>query len=548
MRSKKYAEGGDIAKGAVSGMSMGASLGSAIPGVGTLIGAGAGAIIGGVSAALQKDPVAQYKAMPASNTHMFAMGGNIQDKASVIEAGGTHEQNPNGGVPVTNQALLEEGEVKVGNKVFSKRLINPETGKSFADEAKSYLDPKRPNDVIINRYATKKLNELFVLQESMKAPEQTAQEPGQPQMMAYGGKMMYDGGIVPPTIPPGAVSGDLNNLFGYDNSFLMRDLDGVGNIQNRPLPTFRPEAAQVKGTRSPAPITEMSREGRLLEDVNSFLPPPGVESATPLGTLPTVGNVGALPATISTGQGTLPVKDLGNGTNFAEDLTDAKNYLNSIPGESLPDLYNTPMKYAALASNVAQLGLGLMSRERNLGSEEFTNNQFLEYKPVSYDQAFRNLSSSYGAYKSAAAGASGGSAARLLNSLQGLNLGQSKAVADLAFQADRENEARRMAVAQTNSQINAQNQAVRMQTEMANQANSAAYTSAINQGIGSIGNTLGNMRTEDVRLGIANRMTGYNASGEYKMIDQFNKLKSQNSNYTWEQYLADVQSGKITVG
>lgn len=65
-----------------------------------------------------------------NNKNIFAIGGpmtSFKNQATVIGAGGTHEQNPNGGVQIGmdhqgTPNYLEEGEVKFGDYVFSNRL------------------------------------------------------------------------------------------------------------------------------------------------------------------------------------------------------------------------------------------------------------------------------------------------------------------------------------------------------------------------------------------------------------------------------------------
>lgn len=64
---------------------------------------------------------------PAQLTPTFAGGGDLNlqtpiDNPTIYGGGGTHEQNPNGGIPVGGNALVEEGEVRHGDYIFSNRL------------------------------------------------------------------------------------------------------------------------------------------------------------------------------------------------------------------------------------------------------------------------------------------------------------------------------------------------------------------------------------------------------------------------------------------
>ena len=101
---------------------------------------------------------------------------SMQDMGNNVYSGGTHEQNPNGGVPVGNGALVEQGEYIFTNPsdrndryVFSNRF-GRFNKKSFADEAKS-LDKKYKNwenDPIVAKDLAGKMSELKDKQEKFK--------------------------------------------------------------------------------------------------------------------------------------------------------------------------------------------------------------------------------------------------------------------------------------------------------------------------------------------------------------------------------------------
>lgn len=120
----------------------------------------------------------------------FAEGGYTE-----FNAGGTHEENPNNGVqfgvnPETQEPMkAEEGEVKVGDYVFSNR-IKPDTAilkvlglpqkgeLSYADIAKDLkkkLD-KRPNDEVMKKYYDQNIEKLKQAQESTKRLREKAKE------------------------------------------------------------------------------------------------------------------------------------------------------------------------------------------------------------------------------------------------------------------------------------------------------------------------------------------------------------------------------------
>lgn len=99
----------------------------------------------------------------------FAYGGDFSNGVTVIDNGGTHEENPNEGVQMGidqqgNPNLVEEGEVVFNDYVFSNRIKVPKDVKesyklkggkqtTFADAAKKAQkeSEERPNDPISQR-------------------------------------------------------------------------------------------------------------------------------------------------------------------------------------------------------------------------------------------------------------------------------------------------------------------------------------------------------------------------------------------------------------
>ena len=87
-----------------------------------------------------------------NDANMNAILSALQNGGSLAEVnnGGMHEQNPNGGVPIGQNATVEEGESIMGDFVYSDRVINPATGNSFSADAKK-----------INKKLGKRKNESF---------------------------------------------------------------------------------------------------------------------------------------------------------------------------------------------------------------------------------------------------------------------------------------------------------------------------------------------------------------------------------------------------
>ena len=137
--NKKYANGGEVPTdamlgGAMQGVSMGSSLGPWGMLVGGLAGAGKaivdhslddGAIdTKGRGVALNREQ--QMRNSYSQQQTQFAEGGQLNE----FNGGGTHEQNPLGGIPVGNGNSVESGETELTseNYVFSDRLTLLDSG------------------------------------------------------------------------------------------------------------------------------------------------------------------------------------------------------------------------------------------------------------------------------------------------------------------------------------------------------------------------------------------------------------------------------------
>lgn len=552
MRKQKYANGGQIAGQALMAGLSGAATGSAVPGIGTLVGAGIGvasSLLSNVGQKSTESTPGMNQKLPISNpstAHMFAMGGNIQDMASEIEAGGTHEQNPNGGVPVTDQALLEEGEFKVGNFVFSKRLINPETGNSFADDAKRSVDKKRPNDVISNNYSKKKLEQLFATQEAMKPKE----EAGPTQQFAWGGQIpdftnainsMQTAGVVNPlnmqynqtpgyVVPSIGIPGSQASPQNVQIPQITNPLD----LQYNQTPGYtQPSAGLPNYANTINPNVDLM-DARDPYDVSNL---DFVEASVPNTSTVSGLNLN-LNANLPSVSAAMPVRqplDLnsGLGSNFDADLAQAQKDLYN------PQLNKNPISsltYAPIASGVGSLAYALASKSKQLGLDTFRNNKTISYSPVDFSQVQRNLAGQIGAQRRAAT--ISGSAGQYLSNLQGLNTGAGQAIANAALQADVTNQDRRFRTESANSQIEAQNQAMRYQIENMNQASTAARTNAILNNLNNLGTMAGQVGNTLTRANIANNLTDYSIAGNYKIQEAFAKAKQANPNLTFEEFRA----------
>lgn len=212
-----------VGKDALSGAAIGTSF---MPGIGTAVGAAAGAIWGGAKdlfghwqdrkqneaalAAANKADIDYLKGIGygintynTKNTLMQDfeykdMGGSLnhgthwQDNVILVDAGGTHESNPFGGVlmGMDNQGtpnLVEEGEVIWNDYVFSNRLNVPKTVRekynlkkdggplTFAEGIKASKQFKTleelPNDPVTRRTFDAFITDMAMIQEEERAKE-----------------------------------------------------------------------------------------------------------------------------------------------------------------------------------------------------------------------------------------------------------------------------------------------------------------------------------------------------------------------------------------
>jgi hypothetical protein len=140
-------------------------------------------------------PNARMDSAVVGTTAQYANGGQL----TTYDNGGTHEQNPNGGIAVGNNATVEQGETKSGDFVYSDRLkINKRlakefslpkgaVGKTFAEASKMYNDPERSDDQIYQSTRKVELDNLAKAQEAYKAVEMPEQAPA--QQMSGGGRI-----------------------------------------------------------------------------------------------------------------------------------------------------------------------------------------------------------------------------------------------------------------------------------------------------------------------------------------------------------------------
>ena len=139
---------------------------------------------------------------------LFNHGAEWNNGVSTIDTGGTHSENPYGGVPMgmapDNQPnLVEQGEVIYKDYVFSNRLAPTKDELKLVNLPEMYDDwsfariaedmnresSERPNDSISKRGLEDSLGKLMMIQEKQRMEKG---KKGTQQMMAYGGHK-YEG-------------------------------------------------------------------------------------------------------------------------------------------------------------------------------------------------------------------------------------------------------------------------------------------------------------------------------------------------------------------
>jgi len=133
------------------------------------------------------DPTAASPNMMADGGPMIQ--GDTAAGLSEINNGGTHEESPLDGVPMGEGALVEEGETKMGNFIFSDRVINPDTGNTFAEDSKK-INKKlgaRKNEPFDKRALEIELERLANTQEEFKSAFTTSAGKNS-EVLGLGGK------------------------------------------------------------------------------------------------------------------------------------------------------------------------------------------------------------------------------------------------------------------------------------------------------------------------------------------------------------------------
>lgn len=204
---------------------------------------------------------------------LMTHGANFSNGITFIDNGGTHEENPNEGVPMGMDEqgipnLVEEGEVIFNDYVFSKRLKVPNAVRnkyklrgvkplSFADAAlqMSKEAEERPNDPISKAGLNDSMTKLMMAQEEVRVKEE--------QNNNMKGNTFAKGGRKNSTITKKQYYRDFDNkliqnsdpeirMMGYSHPNVVN-----GSLVNSPLEYLRNNYQKTLGIKELKPPTEI---------------------------------------------------------------------------------------------------------------------------------------------------------------------------------------------------------------------------------------------------------------------------------------------------
>lgn len=415
------------------------------------------------------NPTTRKRANFARNARKWhAFGGELgtngtdwTNGVTIFGEGGTHEENPNQGIPqgvdqngVPN--LVEEGEVKYQDYIFSNRLkadkeILEMVGLPDKYKRKKYSDlaekaskesEERPNDPISKAGLEDSMLRLQVAQEVQRAKKKG-------NKFSKGGRLFDAGGFRFRQDVPGS------------NQFVTNNRDGSVGVTIGSYPIRVPSFGNYRVIPMEAPVTGRAAEAGIAESI--------------LGTIPSNRDIAnTLMATYGAegiGQGGLPIEDIPEIRSAAIQSTA------SDEGSALP----TYMRYApalggalgALAATLTPVDApdyrnadSIIRSRRSVGYTPLT--QKLTYRPFDREFYQNKLNAQAGATRRAIANASNGNRGTLIAGLTAADYNAQNQMGDLFRQAEEYNQAQRERVAGFNRQTDQANAQMGIQTGMFN--------------------------------------------------------------------------------
>lgn len=396
-----------------------------------------------------------YSNVPDSQTH----GTDFSNGMTLINRGGTHEQNPFEGVqmgvdPQGIPNLVEEGEVIFNDYVFSNRLHPSEKELEKANLPKRYKghtfaliaedmgkeSSERPNDPISRRGLEDSMMKLAMVQEAQRARKG---KKGTQQLMAYGGRKYDDETSFPWT---GAMMDDGNFVFNnpYNYTFTNRRPSWGYHVPRiSPTIDIAPYSTlismiqsdnQEKAERKSAlPQSLRDRASSIMEDISNL-----DMNSTPAETSSTTS---ASTPSLPTWMRYSPV--VGSLANSIYSLIQKPDYENAdIVMNEAENLSRPSVRYRAL-------------------------NNYLTYKPLDRNYYLNQLKGQAGATRRAIANSTG-NAGTAMAGLLAADYNAQNAVGNTLMQMEQYNDAQRQRVAEFNRGTDMANSQGFMQADQAN--------------------------------------------------------------------------------
>lgn len=416
------------------------------------------------------NPTTRKRANFARNARSWhhAFGGELGTNGTdwtngitIFGTGGSHEENPNQGIPqgvdpngIPN--LVEEGEVKFDDYIFSNRMKADEdvlemVGLPKRDKGKKYSklaekaakeSEERPNDPISKLGLEDSMLRLQIAQEAQRAKRQN-------NKFAKGGKLLAGGGFRFRQDIPGS------------NQFVTNNRDGSVGVTIGSYPIGAPSFGNYRVIPVEAPVTRRAAEAGIAESILGSTPSNRDIANTLMATYGAEG----------IGQGGLPIEDI------PEIRLEAIQSTASDEGSALP----TYMRYApaiggALGALTATLtpvdapdyrnADSIIRSRRSVGYTPLT--QKLTYRPFDREFYQNKLNAQAGATRRAIANAANSNRGTLIESLIGADYNAQNQMGDLFRQAEEYNQAQRERVAGFNRQTDQANAQMGIQTGMFN--------------------------------------------------------------------------------
>lgn len=411
----------------------------------------------------------------------YSAGGSLTE----FQNGGTHEQNPNGGIPVGQNALVEEGETMDKDFVFSDRLkinkvlareFNLPTkyiGKSFAEVSKAFEDSSRPNDVITKRGFDKEVANLKQAQEAFKEVEGIDRPKG--NQMALGGPT----GLLnneDPLNAPGGLTTPTNAYQGFNNSQTNVTVEPVNQNTNTP-------------NNTPTNQTPVQPNGANL--LSKGVQPQQTGPSLPYGADLLAGN---------------PNEQLGKSDNPTGPSMANGNFLSGTSNQNSKTDYSSLARFAPVASEAINLGRTLANKPTAKNTSMFNTNQTFDPNLLDAEQTNRDIESQGNANRNMIRNNSGGNQGNLMSNLIGSQLQTDKAIGQSNIQVDSVNNQELGRVEGLNYNQTQTNAGKQMQVQDWNDRDMAAFNNSVSQGISTMGQNIGNVGTDSMNRQMAKDM------------------------------------------